>query len=278
VIGVTDEYSKKLTYQLITKKLFVVINRFPKKMQKSLQDKIILVTGGSGLLGGAMLTDIRLKGGTAINLDMKLETNLGQNQVACDVTSLESIKKSIKIVMDHYGRLNGLVNNAYPRTKDWGIPFEDIEAASLQNNVDWQMNSSILFCREVIKEMKPRQGGSIVNIASIYGVVGNDFSIYEGTGMEPPVAYSAIKGGLISFTRFLASKYGREEIRANCVSPGGIFDHQPEPFVKAYKSKVPMKRMGNPEDIAPAVSFLLSEEAKYITGQNLVVDGGWTAI
>jgi NAD(P)-dependent dehydrogenase (short-subunit alcohol dehydrogenase family) len=126
--------------------------------------------------------------------------------------------------------------------------------------------------------MKERKGGSIVNMASIYGVVGNDFSIYEGTKMEPPVAYSAIKGGLINATRFLASRYGKDEIRINCVSPGGIFDHQPESFVKAYEKKVPMKRMGNPEDIAPAVSFLLSEEAKYITGLNLIVDGGWTAI
>jgi len=247
-------------------------------MTKPLKDKIILVTGGSGLLGGAMLSDITVKGGTAINLDLKLKTDLNQSQVACDITSLENIKQAIKIVMDHHGRIDGLVNNAYPRTKDWGMPFEDMEAVSLQKNVEWQMNSSILFCREVIKVMNPRKGGSIVNIASIYGIVGNDFSIYEDTGMEPPVAYSAIKGGLINFTRFLASKYGREKIRANCVSPGGIFDNQPELFVKAYENRVPMKRMGNPEDIAPAISFLLSEEAKYVTGQNLVVDGGWTAI
>jgi len=96
--------------------------------------------------------------------------------------------------------------------------------------------------------------------------------------MEPPAAYSAIKGGLINATRYLASKYGKEGIRFNCVSPGGIFDHQPESFVKAYETKVPLKRMGKPDDIAPAVSFLLSDESKYITGHNLAVDGGWTAI
>jgi NAD(P)-dependent dehydrogenase (short-subunit alcohol dehydrogenase family) len=90
--------------------------------------------------------------------------------------------------------------------------------------------------------------------------------------------YAAIKGGIINFTRFLASRYGQYNVRINTVSPGGIFDNQPEPFVNAYNHKVPMKRMGNPDDIAPSVSFLLSEEAKYITGQNLIVDGGWTAI
>jgi NAD(P)-dependent dehydrogenase (short-subunit alcohol dehydrogenase family) len=184
----------------------------------------------------------------------------------------------VKLVVEQHRRIDGLVNNAYPRTDDWGSSFEDMSIESLQKNVNWQLNSYLNFCREVIPAMKSEKEGSIINMASIYGVVGNDFTIYEGTGMEPPVAYSAIKGGLINATRFLASKYGKEGLRFNCVSPGGIFDHQPESFVKAYEKKVPMKRMGNPDDIAPVVSFLLSEEAKYITGQNLIVDGGWTAI
>ena len=126
--------------------------------------------------------------------------------------------------------------------------------------------------------IKKCQLESIVNIASIYGVVGNDFTCYEGLDMNPPAPYSAIKGGIINFSRFLASRYGAVGLRVNCVSPGGIFDHQPEEFVNRYEHKVPMKRMGNPDDISPAVSFLLSDRAKYITGQNLVVDGGWTAI
>jgi NAD(P)-dependent dehydrogenase (short-subunit alcohol dehydrogenase family) len=115
-------------------------------------------------------------------------------------------------------------------------------------------------------------------MTSIYGVVGNDFSIYEGTKIKTAPAYSAIKGGLINLTRYLASAYGRQNIRFNCVSPGGIFDHQDEKFVRAYESKVPLKRMGNPDDIAPVVSFLLSDDSKYITGQNIIVDGGWTSI
>jgi NAD(P)-dependent dehydrogenase (short-subunit alcohol dehydrogenase family) len=126
--------------------------------------------------------------------------------------------------------------------------------------------------------MKVQQFGSIVNIASIYGVVGNDFTVYEGTDLKTAAPYSAIKGGLINFTRYIASYYGRYGIRANCVSPGGIFDKQNPVFVENYEKKVPMKRMGTPEDIAPSVSFMLSDDAKYITGQNLVVDGGWTAI
>ena len=126
--------------------------------------------------------------------------------------------------------------------------------------------------------MKAQQSGSILNIASIYGVVGNDFTLYEDYGGTSPAAYSAIKGGIINFTRYLASYYGKDGIRINCVSPGGIKDNQHPSFIERYESKVPMRRMGQPDDIAPAVSFLLSDEAKYITGHNLMVDGGWTCI
>ena len=127
--------------------------------------------------------------------------------------------------------------------------------------------------------MKKQNFGSVVNMASIYGIVGNDFTIYKNTGgLTSPAAYSAIKGGIINFTRYLASYYGGNNIRVNCVSPGGVINEQNENFIKQYESKVPLKRMARSEEIAPAVTFLLSEESSYITGHNLVIDGGWTAI
>lgn len=243
-----------------------------------LKNKIIVVTGGSGLLGKAFIKHITDEGAIAVNFDINHDTDFDVDKVHCDVTSYESIVQSLDDTFTNYGRIDGLVNNAYPRTKDWGVPFEEMTNQSLKDNVDWQLNSYILLCKEILKYLRKESKGSIVNIASIYGVVGNDFQVYEGTGMEPPAAYSAIKGGLINFTRFLASKYGREGIRVNCVSPGGIFDNQNISFINAYEKKVPLKRMGNPTDISPAVSFLLSDEANYITGQNLIVDGGWTSI
>ena len=124
--------------------------------------------------------------------------------------------------------------------------------------------------------MEIQQSGSIVNIASIYGIVGNDFSLYEETNITPPVAYSAIKGGLISFNRYVASYFGKNNIRSNCVSPGGVYDKQDVKFVKKYSSKTPLLRMAIPSDIAPIVCFLLSDESTYITGQNIAVDGGYT--
>jgi len=243
-----------------------------------MKGKIIMVTGGSGLLGSEMITNLRGKGAIAINLDINCNDDLRGGSIICDITSDESIHNAVAKVIFEYGHIDGLVNNAYPRTKDWGMSFEQTDPASWRTNIDWQLNSYFVMSQCVIEQMRKQGNGSIVNITSIYGIVGNDFTIYEGTNIKPVAAYSAIKGALINLTRFLASQYGQYNVRVNCVSPGGIFDGQPDLFVKAYETKVPMKRMGTPDDIAPAVSFLLSDEAKYITGHNLIVDGGWTCI
>jgi len=245
----------------------------------NLDGKIILVTGGSGLLGKAMIQHIRKNGGISINGDISAEDNIENHSIHLDVTSSESIKKGIDKIINHFGRIDGLVNNAYPRTKDWGNKFEDVSLESWRMNVDLQLNRVFEITQVVLKKMTElKTKGSIVNIASIYGVVGNDFTVYDGTDLTSPAAYSAIKGGIVNFTRYLASYYGPQQIRINCVSPGGIFNHQPEAFVKNYEHKVPLKRMGKPEDIAPSVSFLLSDEAAYITGHNIMVDGGWSIV
>jgi NAD(P)-dependent dehydrogenase (short-subunit alcohol dehydrogenase family) len=243
-----------------------------------LQDKIIVVTGGSGLIGKELVADIKRKGGRTINADIDVETNLSAGTVQMDITNDKSIEEGVKKVVNEFGRIDGLVNNAYPRTKDWGTRFEDINPESWRANINYQLNSYFVCCQKVLKIMVEQNSGAIVNIGSIYGVVGNDFTLYEEYNGTSPAAYSAIKGGLINFTRYLASYFGPKGIRVNCVSPGGILDKQHPSFISHYEAKVPMKRLGNPDDIAPAVSFLLSNEAKYITGQNLVVDGGWTII
>ncbi len=246
-----------------------------------LKDKVIIVSGGSGLIGRAIVADIKKRGGIAINADIAVESDLNEAMTyKCNVTQDDSIQECIDAVYAHFGRIDGLVNSAYPRTPDRRSRFEEMKPESWRMNVDWQMNSYFVFCQKVLIKMKEQGYGAVVNIGSIYGVVGNDFTLYEEYGGTSSPSYSAVKGGIINLTRFMASYFGPMQIRINCVSPGGIKDekNQHPSFIKRYEAKVPMRRLGQPDDIAPAVSFLLSDDAKYITGQNLLVDGGWTAI
>ncbi|MCD6332326.1 MAG: SDR family oxidoreductase [Bacteroidales bacterium] len=243
-----------------------------------LKNKVIAVTGGSGLIGRSILKQIDIEGGIAVNLDIDCVTDPGQHTIKCDITREEEILPAFKLLVDTFGRIDGLVNAAYPRTEDWGDDFEEIKTTSWQKNIDWQLTGCFISSRAAIRQMLKQGGGAVVNIASIYGVVGSNFNIYEGSGITPPAAYSVIKGGIINFTRYLASKYAKNGIRVNCVSPGGVYNRQDPSFVQAYEQQVPIRRMAAPEDIAPGVVFLLSDEAQYVIGHNLIIDGGWTAI
>jgi NAD(P)-dependent dehydrogenase (short-subunit alcohol dehydrogenase family) len=243
-----------------------------------LNDKVIVVTGGNGLIGKSILKRIKEEGGIAINAEINVVTDLDHGIINCDITNENSVKECINLVVERFGKVDGWVNNAYPRTEDWSKIFEEIPLDSWKKNVDMQLNSIFICCKLVLAQMKKQKSGSVVNISSIYGVVGPDFSVYEGTEMTMPAAYSAIKGGVINFTRYLASYFGEFNIRINCISPGGIFDNQSSKFLSNYQKKVPMKRLGYPEDISPSVTFFLGDDSRYITGQNLIIDGGWTSI
>ncbi|MCD6068713.1 MAG: short-chain dehydrogenase/reductase [Bacteroidetes bacterium] len=243
-----------------------------------LKGKIIVVTGGLGLLGKAYVAHLTEKGATAICADINCKDDLAANQLYLDITNEKGVKDVVAKLVETYGKIDGWINNAYPRTADWGKWIDELPFESWRKNIDMHLNGYFLCCQNVLEQMKKQQSGSFINMASIYGIVGPDFTVYEGTQMGNAVGYAAIKGGLINLTRYLASYYGKFNVRVNCISPGGIFDNQPEPFLSNYNKKVPLKRMGTPADIAPSVSFLMSDEAAYITGHNLVIDGGWTAI
>lgn len=243
----------------------------------SIKNKVIVVTGGNGLLGKNMVSSFRNQGAIVIAADIHFDKK-GIDDIVFDITNKNSVKNGIKSLIEKYNHIDGWVNNAYPRTKDWGTKFEEISLESWRKNIDMHLNGYFLCCQMVLELMKKQGFGSLVNMSSIYGLVGPDFTIYENTEMTMPAAYAAIKSGVNNLTRYLASYYGSFQIRINTVSPGGILDNQPKSFIENYNKKVPLRRMGSPKDIVSAVHFLLSDESGYITGHNLVVDGGWSII
>lgn len=255
---------------------------FPGKF--SLKNKVAVVTGGAGLLGRPASIGLAQAGAKVYVADINKESgkkmekeNKNLKWIELDITDINSIKKCISRIIQDDKKIDIWVNCAYPRTSDWSEKFEDIKYESWKKNVDMHMNGYFLCCQQIAKQMKKQKHGSIINFSSIYGVVGPNFSIYDGTNKTMPAAYSAIKGGIITFTKYLATYYAKHGIRVNAICPGGIYDNQPNVFVKKYGEKTPIGRMGKPEEVAGPVIFLASDAASYITGHVLVVDGGWTA-
>ena len=243
-----------------------------------IKDKSIIVTGGCGLIGREIVRELKEEGARVLNADITLETDPEAGTFKLDLSDNASIDALVAFAVEHYGRIDALINSAYPHTKDWSdYFFEEEPYEHFKRNVELQLDSVFYLDQQVAKVMMKQKDGSIVNFGSIYGIVGNNFTIYEEYGGTSTGAYCAIKGGIINFTRYLASYLGKWNIRVNCVSPGGVFDRnspeQNEIFIRNYTRQCPMKRMAEPEDIARACVFLLSDLSGYVSGQILAVDG-----
>ena len=248
----------------------------PSLSMSNLSGRTIVVTGGEGLLGREFVSHLRAAGATVLSADIACVTDVKKGTLRMDITDTDSIRAGVDAARKEFGALHGWINNAYPRTKDWGLKFEDIPPVSFDENVRMHLGGYFRCCQVVLEVMKGQKDGSLINMGSIYGSEAPDFSVYEGTTMTMPAAYSAIKGGIINLTRYLAALYGPYGVRVNALSPGGVRDAQPEAFVQRYEAHTPLGRMAQPADIVPAAAFLLSDEARYITGHNLIVDGGWS--
>ena len=256
----------------------------------NIKDKTIIITGGAGLLGSAfskacaeyganvVIVDIDERKANKLIAQIKKET--GYNNTIfqkCDITDTNDIQKLINRALNTFEKIDALVNNAYPRNKNYGGKFEDVSYEDFCENVNMHLGGYFLMTKEISKVMMKQNYGNIVNMASIYGFSAPRFEIYEGTDVTMPVEYAAIKGAIINLTRYLASYLGKYNIRVNAISPGGVFNNQPESFVKKYSEKVVLgKRMANTDDIVGVLIFLLSDASKYMTGQNIMVDGGFT--
>lgn len=243
--------------------------------------KVCVVTGGLGLLGREVVKGLSDFEGIVYAADTleAFKKSGARNKffIPMDISLEESVRAGLAVVSKKEKKIDVLVNCAYPRTKDWGNLLEDVSFSSWNENVESHMGGYFLSCRAAAEIMKKNKaGGSIINFASIYGMVAPDFGVYKGTTMTMPAAYAAIKGGIINFSKYLAAYYADFKIRVNTVSPGGVFNGQPEKFVENYVRNTPLGRMAQPEDIVGAVVYLASGASGYVTGANLVVDGGWT--
>lgn len=253
--------------------------------QFSLQGKAILLTGGSGLYGRQLTRALAEAGARVVIASRSVEKleavareeNERGGSVHCEPLD-QGDESSVLALRDRllarFGTIDGLVNNSVIRTmKSVADPVANWEE-SLRVNA----TGVFLMTRAFGEPMAAHGGGSIVNIASMQGMVGPDPGLYEGTPMGLPAPdYFFHKGGMINLTRYFASVYGHSGVRVNCLSPGGFYNAQPEPFLSRYTRRTMLGRMAGDDDLGGAVVFLLSDASRYITGVNLPVDGGYTA-
>lgn len=234
--------------------------------------KKIVITGASGQLGRAFVEHLVAKNYEVYCLDMKVEQSPVERATyhVVDITSETEVAAFYQMI----GSIDALINNA-------GIgvftPFEERTVEDFKRVMDVNLLGTFLMCREAIKIMKKSNSGKIINIGSIYGVVSSDPRIYGESKRNNSEVYSMTKAGVIMLSQYLAAHYGKHNIQINTISPGGVFNKQTDEFVENYTFRNPTGKMAAPSDLFPAIDFLLSVENSYTNGQNIVVDGGFTA-
>jgi NAD(P)-dependent dehydrogenase (short-subunit alcohol dehydrogenase family) len=257
--------------------------------EQLLEDKVVIITGGAGLLGQVFVASVIAYGGTAVIADINLEAakeaveqirqKSGKDKVhaiALDITSKASLVEAISSLDTKFGKIDALVNNAYPRNKNYGRHFFDVEYSDFCESLNINLGGYFLASQQFAQYFKLQGFGHIINIASIYGFVAPRFDIYEKTSMTTPVEYAAIKSGLLQLTKYMTKYLKDMNIRINAISPGGILDQQPEPFLKAYQRSCANKGMLDKGDLGGTLVFLLSDLSQYVNGHNLVVDDGFS--
>jgi NAD(P)-dependent dehydrogenase (short-subunit alcohol dehydrogenase family) len=258
--------------------------------------KTVVVTGGTGILGslycarfaeeGSRVVISDIEGDKCAALAEKINDETGTHcmGLAVDLSNESSVSEWAKRIIDAFGSIDVLVNNAATKSSNFFEPLERFPLDDWSEVVAVNMTGVFLAVRELGSAMAQKGKGSIINISSIYGVVGPDQRIYEGSyygdmggTINTPFVYSATKGAVIAMTKYLATYWGSKGVRTNTLTPGGVYSGQNEIFQKKYAEKVPLGRMAAAEDMVGALLFLASDASSYINGQNIIVDGGWTA-
>ena len=270
---------------------------FDYKEKFSLKNKTAFIIGGIGLIGREISTALAHAGARTIVLDVKKNGTVFTDKISndgyniqykyFDCTDTKNLESNYNELIDRFGHHEIFINCSYPRTKDWlKNSFDKINLKSFEKNIDLQLTSYVWFSRLVAEGfIKKKITGNIIQIGSIYGFLGQDLSIYNGTEMKENMTYSVIKGGIMNLTRQMAAYYGKYNIRINTICPGSIEGHvaggdnkQSRKFINNFSKKTPLRRIGKASEVAPSAIFLASDASSYITGSTLIVDGGWSVI
>lgn len=260
------------------------------KKLSSLKGRQALITGALGHLGRVIAETLAELGADLVLVDrlnsvdeifisrLRSDWGVSIHYLQCDLEFEDSRAHLVDVVKQNIGALDVLVNNAAfvgtSELEGWATTFEKQTIDTWRRALEVNLTAVFDLCQGFTPLLQKNSAGSIINIASIYGSHGTDWSLYEGTEMGNPAAYGASKGGVIQLGRWLACTLA-PNIRVNSVSPGGIFRGQPETFVKRYVAKTPLRRMASEDDFRGAIAYLATDLSKYVTGQNLEVDGGW---
>ena len=256
-----------------------------------LTDKVALITGGAGLLAKEHALALANRGAKIYLADNNLDrldditnflstVSINAMGLELDVTSETAWEQAVQQVLDQESQIDILVNSAgftnATKSSDFSKPAEEFPLAAWNDILAVNLSGSFLGCKVVGNAMLDAGGGSIINIASLYGVVSPNHKLYEGTQISQPIAYSVSKGGVISLTKYLGTLWASRGVRVNCLTPGGVFDDHSEPFLSRFNNLNPIGRMLSKEELHGAIVFLASAASSHVVGHNLIVDGGWT--
>ncbi len=248
-----------------------------------LKNKVYLITGANGKIGYSLSKQLLKLDAKLIMTDIIIDKiKLFNHNKNClikkiDITKEDNIKKIISSSVKNFKKIDGIIHCAYPMTKDWGQPIQNLKSRSLKENLFNHLGSSILISKYFVDYfLKKKINGKIIFISSIQGVRAPKFEHYKGLKMSSPVEYSVIKSGIVSLTSYLAKLYKKNKININCISPGGIRNNQPKKFIKRYKDSCGSKGLLDAKDIVGTLIFLLSNSSEFINGQNIIIDDGWS--
>lgn len=236
-----------------------------------------LVAGGNGHIGRVTVDALEESGADVLVVDIEGDD---ERTIRCDLRDEASVAKAVRETVDRLGGLDVVVHCAAlvgaSERAGWSVPFEEQTVEAWDDALRVNVTSAFVLVREARPSLVASGHGSVIVFGSIYGSVGPDHSLYEGTAMANPVAYGVSKGGVVQLMRYLATTLG-PAVRVNAISPGGIARGQATAFTERYDARTPLGRLGTEEDLKGAIAYLASDLSAYVTGHNLVVDGGWTA-